>query len=102
MLSHFGHVRLIYDPMDCSPPCPPPRDLPDPGIEPASVISPALADRFFATSAYTLLIFLSNFSLNNDVDFFCILEAHFFFLNVENVTSFPYNFPENNILFHIC
>ena len=57
MLSHFGHIQLIYDPMDCSLPCPPPRDLPDPEIEPASVLSPALADRFFATSAYTLLIF---------------------------------------------
>ena len=28
-------------------PCPPPGDLPDPGIEPISTISPALADRFF-------------------------------------------------------
>ena len=30
--------------------CPPPGDLPDPGIEPASLISPALAGRFFTTS----------------------------------------------------
>ena len=30
---------------------PSPRDLPDPGIEPASVISPALAGGFFTTSA---------------------------------------------------
>ena len=30
-------------------PCPPPGDLPDPGIEPASLMSPALADRFFTT-----------------------------------------------------
>ena len=30
-------------------PCPPPGDLPDPGIEPASVASPALAGRFFTT-----------------------------------------------------
>ena len=28
---------------------PPPGDLPDPGIEPASLISPALAGRFFPT-----------------------------------------------------
>ena len=28
-------------------PCPPPRDLPDPGIKPASLTSPALAGRFF-------------------------------------------------------
>ena len=31
-------------------PCPPPRDLPDPGIKPASLMSPALASRFFTTS----------------------------------------------------
>ena len=28
-------------------PCPPPGDLPHPGIEPASLMSPALAGRFF-------------------------------------------------------
>ena len=31
--------------------CPPPRDLPDIGIEPTSVTSPALAGQFFTTSA---------------------------------------------------
>ena len=31
--------------------CPPPGDLPDPGIEPMSLISPALAGRFFTTNA---------------------------------------------------
>ena len=31
-------------------PCPPPEDLPDPGIEPTSLMSPALAGRFFTTS----------------------------------------------------
>ena len=31
-------------------PCPPPGDLPDPGIEPASLTSSALAGRFFTTS----------------------------------------------------
>ena len=30
---------------------PPPGDLPNPGIEPTSLTSPALADRFFTTSA---------------------------------------------------
>ena len=30
-------------------PCPPPVDLPDPGIEPASLMSPALAGSFFTT-----------------------------------------------------
>ena len=57
----------LWNPMDCSPqlplskgfsrqeywsglPCPPPVDLPDPGIEPASLMSPAIARRFFTTS----------------------------------------------------
>ena len=31
--------------------CPPPGDLPDPGIEPASLTSPTLAGGFFTTSA---------------------------------------------------
>ena len=31
-------------------PCPPPGDLPDPGMEPASLTSPALASVFFTTS----------------------------------------------------
>ena len=31
-------------------PCPPPGDLPDPGIEPASPMSPALVGGFFITS----------------------------------------------------
>ena len=30
-------------------PCPPPGDLPDPGIKPKSLASPALAGRFFTT-----------------------------------------------------
>ena len=30
--------------------CPPPGDLSDPGIEPTSLLSPALAGRFFTTS----------------------------------------------------
>ena len=54
--------------MDCSPPgssvhgilqarilelvaCPPPGDLPDPRIEPACLMSPALAGGFFTTVA---------------------------------------------------
>ena len=58
----------LCDAMDCSPlgslsvrfsrqeywsglPCPPPGDLPDPGIKPASLKSPALAGGFFTTSA---------------------------------------------------
>ena len=58
----------LCDPMNCSLPgfsvhedlqartlgelsCPPPGDLPDSGIEPISLMSPALAVRFFTTSA---------------------------------------------------
>ena len=58
----------LCDPMNCSRqapllmgfsrqeywsglPCPPPGDLPNPGIEPASLTSPALAGGFFTTSA---------------------------------------------------
>ena len=32
-------------------PCPPPGDLPDPGIEPGPLVSPAVAGRFFTTAA---------------------------------------------------
>ena len=42
-------------------PCPPPGDLPDPGIEPTSLMSSALAGRFFTSSttweAHTLSCF---------------------------------------------
>ena len=31
--------------------CPPPGALPDPGIKPVSLLSPALTGRFFTTSA---------------------------------------------------
>ena len=32
-------------------PCPPPGDLPGPGVKPVSLMSPALAGGFFTTSA---------------------------------------------------
>ena len=45
-------------------PCPPPGDLPDPGIKPASPVSPELAGRFFTTNttweAHSEMIFLNN------------------------------------------
>ena len=62
-------VQTLCNPMDCSPPgstvpgilqarilewvaMPSSRgDLPDPGIEPRSILSPPLADTFFTTSA---------------------------------------------------
>ena len=67
MLSHFSHVWLFVTPwlyparLPCpwdSPsknigvglPCPPPGNLLDPGIEPVSLASLALAGRFFTTN----------------------------------------------------
>ena len=64
----FQWCPTLCDPVDCSPqgflvhgilqarhwrglPCPPPGDLPNPGIKPESPMSPALAGRFFTTSA---------------------------------------------------
>ena len=68
------HAKLLqlyltlFNPMDCSHqaplsmgfsreeywsglPCLPPEDHPDTGIKPASLVPPALAGRFFTTSA---------------------------------------------------
>ena len=67
MLSSFSHVRLfatLWTVVHQAPlstgfsrveywsglPCPPPRDLPNPGIEPGSPVSPTLASGFFTTS----------------------------------------------------
>ena len=55
--------QILCDPTDCGPPgssvhgifqarihtFPPPEDLPDPGFEPESLASPALAGGFFTT-----------------------------------------------------
>ena len=68
MLSRFSHVRLFVNSwtVACQAPlsmgfsrqeywsglpCPPPGDLPNPGIEPAFLKSPALAGGFFTASA---------------------------------------------------
>ena len=67
MLSRFSHVWLCVTlwTVACQAPlsigfsrqywsefpCPPPGSLPDPGIEPAFLMSPALAGRFFTTSS---------------------------------------------------
>ena len=68
MLSHFSRVQLFVTlwTVACQASlsmrisrqehwgelsCPPPGDLPDSGIEPISLMSPALAGRFFTTSA---------------------------------------------------
>ena len=68
MLSNFSHIQLfvtLWTVAQQGPlsmgfsrqeywsglPCPPPGDLPDPGIEPASLMSPGLAGGFFTASA---------------------------------------------------
>ena len=68
MLCCFGHVQLfetLWAVAHQAPlsmgfsrkeywsglPCPPLRDLPDPGIETTSLMSPALAGEFFTTTA---------------------------------------------------
>ena len=68
MLSHFSHFPLFVTLWTIAHQVPlsmgfcrqgywsglpflPPGSLPDPGIEPASYVAPALADRFFTTSA---------------------------------------------------
>ena len=68
ILSHFSHVQLLATLWTIALqapllmgfsrqeywnglPCPPSRDLPDPGIEPMSLMSPAWAGGFFTTSA---------------------------------------------------
>ena len=73
-LSHFSHVWLFVTlwtvawqaPLSIGfsrqeywsgLPCPPPGDLPIPGIEPTSLMSPALAGGFFTSSATKIIIF---------------------------------------------
>ena len=68
MLSHFSRVPLFSTPWTVAHqaplsvgfprqeywsglPCPPPGDLPHPGVKPASTRSPALAGGFFPTNA---------------------------------------------------
>ena len=44
-------------------PCPPLGDLPDPGIEPASLMSPALAGEFFSTCTTWEALYVLNAGL---------------------------------------
>ena len=50
--AHQAPLSVGFSRQECwaGLPCPPPGDLPDPGIEPLSQASPALAGRFFTTS----------------------------------------------------
>ena len=67
VLRRFSHVQLFVSPLTVAHqaplsmgfsrqeywsglPCPLPGNLPNPGIEPTSLTSPALADGFFTTS----------------------------------------------------
>ena len=73
----FQSCPTLCDPVDCSPPgssvhgvlqagrlggllCPPPGDLPDPGIEPVPLMAPALAGMFFTTAATWEVLGISN------------------------------------------
>ena len=51
--AHQAHLSMGYSRQEfwSGLPFPPPGDLPDPGIEPASLMSPALAGGFFTSSA---------------------------------------------------
>ena len=53
IVAHQAPLSMGFSRQECWSrlPCPPPGDLPEPGIEPASLKSPALADRFFTSSA---------------------------------------------------
>ena len=48
-VAHQAPLSMGFSKQGCwsGLPCPPPGDLPDPGIKPASVMSPPLASRFF-------------------------------------------------------
>ena len=46
-----GDSRWSCHVSPCELPCPPPGDLPDPQIKPLSLTPPALAGRFFSTTA---------------------------------------------------
>ena len=65
-------------------PCPPPGDLHDPGIQPVSLASPALAGRFFTpepADMYNMFIALTKHLFNN---YHLILS----FANVQTMISF--------------
>ena len=56
-------------------PCPPPVDLPNPGIEPASLMSPALADGCFTTSTTWEAQHKPVLAI---IEYFIITHSHFF------------------------
>ena len=52
-VAHQAPLSMEYSRQECwsGLPFPPPGDLPNPGIEPTSLVSPALAGGFFTTGA---------------------------------------------------
>ena len=58
-------------------PCPPPGDLPNPGTEPMSLISPALAGRFFTISTTYELEILKGIYIYKYI--YIALSSFFFF-----------------------
>ena len=86
-------------------PCPPPGDLPHPGIEPGSLTSPALADRFFTTSATWEPLMINAFQLIPhlilySLIYFLLLFVLFPLLGRSGIHSFVFII---SILFHcIC
>ena len=92
MLRRFSSVRLFVTPwmvahqvplsMGISRqqhwsglPCPPPGDLLDPGIEPASLMSTALAGRFFTASTMGSSCFIAN-----AFEYLPVLSLHWWYL----------------------
>ena len=63
-------------------PCPPSGDLPNTGIKPLSLMSPALASRFFITSA-TWESLLSNECWQFDLWFLCLFQTQLVYVHTE-------------------
>ena len=75
-------------------PCPPPGDLPDPGIEPTTLMPPALAGRFFTTSAIWKALFAMQ-TWENDLTSLCLcflvskMEISIYRVDIRNKGSNP-------------
>ena len=84
-------------------PCPPLGDLPDPGIEPSSLLSPALAGRFFTSSptfGKTLITLGPKLSsLRGQTDQRRVIQADgvILFILIQEARFFPF-FPSSSLL----
>ena len=72
-------------------PCPPPQDLPNPGIEPTSLACPALAGRFFTTSATSPYWILSGGGINAST---CCAH-HCVGMNISTFSHIPLNLQDH-------